>query len=127
MTYLIPALNAMDTPEERLDFLNQQLRIIAVSASQAKARGDTDGLRRLLDLYNRARADAATLRGTVSQAERPSDFLLALDRFSDAALAVGADAFGIVAAAGKALPFLLLAAIAVVGIGFYKGSLSVRR
>jgi hypothetical protein len=111
--FLIPALNALNTPEERLDFLNNQLRIIAVSAAQAKARGDTADLDRILVLYNKARADAMTLRGQASQAEQPSQFMLALASFSDQAMAVGVEAFGVLKTYANVLPWLIVGALVV--------------
>jgi hypothetical protein len=125
--YQIPALEGLETVEERLDFLNQQLRYIATSATQAKARGDDATLARLLSLYNRARADAITLRAQANAADEPSSFLLALDRFSDSAVRVGSDAFGLVKSTLGWIPLVLVAALVVVGIGFNKGTLSVRR
>ncbi len=123
--FLIPALNTLPTPEARLNFLDQQLRGIAVSAAQAKARGDQADLDRLLELYNRARQDAATLRGQASAADRPSDFMLALADFGDRATAVGVEAFGVLRTYANVLPWLLIGALVVVGIGFGKQSLKV--
>lgn len=125
MTFLIPALNTLATPEERLDFLNTQLRIIAVSAAQAKARGDTADLDRILALYNKARADAMTLRGQASQAEQPSAFMLALANFSDEATAVGVEAFGVLKTYANVLPWLIVGALVVLGIGFGKKQLKL--
>lgn len=123
--FLIPALNALATPEERLDFLNNQLRVIAVSAAQAKARGDTADLDRILVLYNKARADAITLRGQASQAEQPSQFMLALASFSDTATAVGVEAFGVLKTYANVLPWLIVGALVVLGVGFRNKSLKV--
>lgn len=126
MPYLIPALNFQPTPEAKLDFLNQQLRIIATSAAQAKARNDQADLDSMLQLYNKARQDAITLRGEANQADQPSTFLLALDRFSDTALGVGKDAFGLVKATGTGAWLLLVGALVVLGIGFKSGSFRLR-
>lgn len=124
--YQIPALNTMATPEQRLDFLNQQLRIIATAAMQAKARGDQPTLDTLLALYNKARADAATLRGEANDADQPGAFLLALSQFSETATTVGRDAFGVLQAYANWLPVLLLGALVVVGVGFRSKSLGVK-
>lgn len=123
--FLVPALNAMSTPEERLDFLSQQLRYIATAAAQAKARGDAADLANLLALYNKARADAVTLRGEASQAEQPSAFMLALADFSDTATKVGVQAFGVLNTYANVLPWLLIGILIVLGIGFGKKQLKV--
>lgn len=125
MTFLIPALNTMNTPEERLDFLSQQLRYIATAAAQAKARGDQTDLANLLVLYNKARQDAMTLRGEASQAERPSQFMLDLANFSDQASAVGVEAFGVLKTYANVLPVLLIGLLIVLGIGFGKKQLKL--
>jgi GGDEF domain-containing protein len=124
--FQIPALNTLPTPEARLDFLNQQLRIVATSAAQAKARGDQADLDRLLGLYNRARADAITLRGQANDADQPSQFMLALDRFSDDALGVGKDAFGLVKAVGVSTLLVVVGLLVVLGIGFKSGAFKLR-
>lgn len=123
--FLIPALNALATPEERLAFLNNQLRVIAVSAAQAKARGDAADLDRILALYNKARQDAMTLRGQASEAEQPSQFMLALASFSDQATAVGVEAFGVLKTYANVLPWLIVGALIVLGIGFGKKQLKL--
>lgn len=126
MAYLIPALDSLPTVETRLDFLTNQLRTIAVAAAQAKARGDQADLDALLALYNRARADAATLRGQANLADQPSAFLLALDKFSSESLQVGAQAFGVVKAVGIGTWLLVAGLVAVIGVGFYRGSFKLR-
>jgi hypothetical protein len=126
VAFLIPALDSLPTPEARLDFLNQQLRVIAVSAAQAKARGDQADLDSLLVLYNKARADALTLRGEANETDQPAAFLLALDKFSAASVQVGVQAFGIVKAVGVGTWLLVAGAVAVLGIGFYRGSFKLR-
>lgn len=134
--YDIPALNAMTTPEQKLDYLNQQLQAVATAATQAKARGDDADLANIVTLYRQLHDAAAQLRGEVNDAQSPSDFMVALDRFSDSAIAVakqiGGTALDITQAAGttaKIVPLLLVGLVVVLGIGFYKGSLSasVRR
>jgi hypothetical protein len=124
--FLIPALNTLPTPEARLDFLNEQLRIIAVSAAQAKARGDQADLDSLLALYNKARQDAITLRGQANEAGQPSQFLLALSSFSDTATKVGVEAFGVAKTYAYAIPVLLIGLVIVLGIGFKSGSFKLR-
>jgi hypothetical protein len=123
--FLIPALDTLPTPEARLDFLNQQLRIIATSAQQANARGDAADLDRVLALYNRARADAITLRGQVNEAERPSAFLVQLAAFGDAATAVGVEAFGVLKTYANVLPWLIVGALVVLGLGFKNKALKI--
>lgn len=135
--YNIPALNTMTSPEEKLDFLNQQIQAISVAASQAKARGDTADLQSLITLLRQASADAAQLRGEANQASAPSDFMVALDHFSDSAISVAksiggpavnavSDVLGAAGATAKVIPLVLIGLVVVLGIGFYKGSISAK-
>jgi hypothetical protein len=122
------------TPEDQLAFLTSQLDAIAVSAQQAKARGDTADLQSIIALYRKVSAEAAALRGLADQAEQPSAFMQSLSAFSDQAVAVGKE-LGVdtgnvlsgIATTGKYLPLIVGGALVVAGIGLFKGSISVRR
>jgi hypothetical protein len=116
-----------------LDFLTSQLRIIAVSAMQAKARGDQRGLDALMILYRKVAARTRQLRGDLPS-DAPPAFMQALDRFSDEVTKVGKDVFNIVEDLGqgvtgtvKMLPLLIIGALVVVGMGLNKGTLSYHR
>lgn len=135
--YQIPALNSMTSPEQKLDFLNQQIQAISVAATQAQARGDAADLQSLITLLRQAASDAAQLRGEVNAAEAPSSFMLALDQFSDSAISVASklgnaavnavtDTLGAASTTAKTIPLLLVGIVVVLGIGLYKGSLSAR-
>lgn len=74
------------------------------------------------------------LREQIEGREMPSSFMRALDAFSDQALTVARDVGGVALDVGKGaastvkiLPLALLGIIAVLGIGLFKGTLSVRR
>lgn len=115
-----------------LSYLTTQLRIIAVSAQQAKARGDQADLNSIMNMYRQVAAMTRSLRASLPS-DAPSSFMVALDQFSDQALQVGKDAFGIVEDLGqgvgmtaKALPLILIGILVVAGIGLSKGTLSAR-
>jgi hypothetical protein len=84
-----PRLYDQASPEDRLRFLQQQLRGIAMSAMQAKAAGDTADLANLLALFRQVAQRAAELTTAVNQADQPSSFLVALSTFSDEILSDG--------------------------------------
>ena len=116
-----------------LGFLTTQLRIIAVSAMQAKARGDQRGLDALMVLYRKVAQRTRQLRSDLPSG-MPSSFMLTLDQFSDEVTKVGKDVFNIVedvaegaASTVKMLPLLIIGALVVVGMGLNKGTLSYRR
>lgn len=78
-----PRLYDQARPEDRLLFLQQQLRGIATSAMQARAAGDTADLSNLLALFKQVAQRAAELTAAINQADQPSSFMLALSGFSD--------------------------------------------
>jgi hypothetical protein len=84
-----PRLYDQAKPEDRLLFLQQQLRGIATSAMQARAAGDTADLANLLALFKQVAQRASELTAAVNQADQPSSFMLALSGLSDEILADG--------------------------------------
>ncbi len=100
----------------------------------AQNTGQNQALDQFRAQYKIIAAQLAALRVQASQADMPFTFLLKLDRLSDAALAtgkeLGADVSGVLkggATLARLLPWLLLLAVVVVGVGFYRGSLKVTR
>lgn len=128
--------------EEDLAYLQGQLKTMQLALQQVKQYGEQPGRWTIADIQTRYRAltgQITQLRQEISGREMPSSFMLGLSNFSDAVLKFGSDvaktAQTVVVAAGSAaggigstvkfLPFILIGALVVLGIGFNKGSLGV--
>lgn len=112
------------TPEGKLAFLQSQLGGIATVLRQAIARGDQTLEAYMRTKYREFSGRLAALRVEASRRDMPSAFMRTLDAFSDRVLAIGREAGALAGAAAKGLggvlknlPFFLLAALVVVGIG----------
>lgn len=131
--------------EESLAYLQGQLNTLkSALVTIQRQGGPLPGQWTLEDIrtrYATVLSQLNQLRQDVSGREMPSAFMLGLSSFSDSAIkfgeAVAKTASSVVTAAGsvagglgttaKLLPFILIGAVIVLGIGFSKGSLQIRR
>jgi hypothetical protein len=72
---------------EELAFLQSQLHAINLALAQARARGDETAIVTLRALYDKLTVQAEQLKVFAREQDAPSDFLLALSRFSDETVA----------------------------------------
>lgn len=125
---------ALVTIQSDLDRLQAQLGDLATSIRLAQKAGQTAALEMFRSQYREIARKLAVLRAAASEAEAPSEFMQRLDAFSDdviaEARAAGADVRDIVHATTglvKWMPVVLLVALVVVGVGFWRRSLKVSR
>lgn len=122
----------------KLDVLQRQINGLTAAMLLAKQAGNQAAVDGLRQQFLNTTALARQLRAEANAADAPSTFMTQLDKFSDTAIAVGRNVFGVAADFGKGLggtakilPFLLLGAIAVlgiVGVGYVRhGGVRIRR
>jgi len=106
---------------------------LAKSMALAKAAGNTAALDQFRAQYRDLAAQAGALRAQANQSDQPSAFLVKLDQLSDSAIATarkfGDDVSGAVGGAStlvRLLPWIVVAALVVLGIGLYRGSLKLK-
>lgn len=130
----------MASVDAQLAQLQAQLNDLSKSMQLAKQTGQLVALAAFKDQFVQLTAQAATLRARASTSDRPSALMLALDRFSDQALAVAADIGGAgsdlvkttrtaLGAGGTLLSILPWLVVAVVAGAIYwavKGGLKLR-
>ena len=116
----------------QLDQLQAQLDDLATSMRLAYKVGNTAALDIFRAKFKALSVQAAVLRQQLNANDQPSALLVQMDRFSDKATQlaaeVGADASDLakgVAKTAKVLPWLIGAALLVLGIAVYRGALKV--
>jgi len=112
-----------ETIDARINFLQRQLHAISLATQDAKARNDQVAIDALAQLYKKVRADVLALQVEAKAHDAPAAFLVTLDNMGDEVLKVGTQlteaGANIVSGIGstlKYLPYILLAALVIVGL-----------
>lgn len=119
--------------EEDLAFLQMRLNTLKQALVVATQRGDPALVEDVKTRYRTILGQLDALRRSVSGREMPSAFMQSLARTSDDILRTGSQITGAVGGVlsgvgmtARLLPFILIGALVVLGIGFSKGSLGVQ-
>lgn len=123
----------MSSLDSQLAQLQAQIGDLTRSMIAAKNAGNTAALEQFRAQYKVLSAQLAALRVQATQADAPSDFMKKLDAFSDSVINTGRNLGAAVddtlkgaGTLARLLPWLLLLAVVVVGVGLYRGSLKLK-